>query len=79
MEISKLPPAVKLVIALVLDLLSTLPVVEYLIAPVSFYFLYRVTGMPVISLLAGVEDLLPPPFDILPDNTAVVIYYEFLK
>ena len=79
MDIARLPPWAKLLIALLLDLLSLIPVVEYLIAPVSFYFLYRATGMPLLALLAGFEDILPSPLDILPDNTAVVVYYEFLR
>ncbi len=79
MEISKLPPLMKVLIALILDTLSLIPVVEYVIAPVSFYFLYKVTGMPAVSLIAGFEDALPTPLDILPDNTAIVLYYEFLR
>ncbi len=77
MEISKLPFWTKLLIAVILDILSLIPIVEYIIAPVSFYFLYKTTGMPLLSLVAGIEDLLPAPLDILPDNTAVVLYYEY--
>jgi len=79
LEIEEIPPILKLIIALILDFLSLIPVVEYLVAPVSFYFIYKVTGRPIISVLTGAEDLLPVPFDVLPDNTAVVLYYEFLK
>jgi len=79
MDISKLPFWTKLLIAFVLDIMSMIPVVEYLVAPVSFYFLYKATGIPFLSLMAGFEDILPSPLDILPDNTAVIVYYEFLR
>ncbi len=79
MEISEFPASVKVFIALILDVLSLIPVIEYIIAPLSFYFLYKVTGMSAVSLIAGFEDILPSPLDILPDNTAIVIYYEFMR
>ena len=78
MTISELPFIVKLIIAIVYDLLDMVNIIpgvgDILEVIVGGSLAYLLTENPKAVLSAGIDGILPAPFDFTPTTTAWVIF-----
>nr|ACV03430.1 unknown [Thermococcus sp. AMT11] len=72
-----LPFPVKLLIAIVFDLVDALNIVpgigDIVETPINALVAYTLTGNPLAAVANGVDGLVPAPFDVFPTATLAVI------